>query len=243
VLLVGPGGQQVTLVSDAGGTSGIGSGSPIVLDDEAASGVRDPVLAGRFQPTDLNDPVNGDPIVPPAPAPTGNTQLSVFDGTDPNGAWRLFVVDDQRSYGGFLRWTLRITTTDPVTPTPTPTTPTTPADTQKPRVESVLTKGKAVRRGANVVAIVDEALRPGSVKQATVYLLRKGSQRHVRATVTWVPGSLRVVIDPRKKLEAGTTYVAVITTDVTDAAGNRLDQDRIRAGNQPKRWRFNTRRR
>ena len=241
VLLVGPGGQQVTLVSDAGGTSGIGSGSPVVLDDEAAGGVPDPVLPGRFRPTDLDDPVNGDPFVPPAPAPTGNTQLSVFDGTNPNGTWRLFVVDDQRSYGGFLRWTLRITTTDPVTPTPTPTTPTGAPDTQSPQVESVLTKGKAVRRGADVVAIVDEALRPGSVKPATVYLLRKGSQRHVRATVTWLPGTLRVVVNPRKKLAPGTTYVAVVTTAVTDAAGNRLDQDRSKAGNQPKRWRFDTR--
>ena len=30
----------------------------------------------------------------PAPAPSGESALSVFDGIDPNGTWKLYIADD-----------------------------------------------------------------------------------------------------------------------------------------------------
>ena len=244
VLLVGPGGQQATLLSDAGGPNEV-DGATFVLDDSAPLGVPDPVTPGTYRPTNLDPAGDSDLFLPPAPQLNGNTKLSAFNGTDPNGTWSLYLADDSRKYRGYVAdWSLRITTTDPVTPSPTPTstptqTPTT--DTLHPRVESVRPGGRAVRRGATIVATLDERLRPGSVNRATAYLVRKGSTMRVRAKVTWSAGTNRLVIDPKRPLRAGTTYTAMVTTAVTDLAGNRLDQDPGKTGLQPKRWRFTTR--
>jgi hypothetical protein len=41
-------------------------------------------------------------------------------------------------------------------------------------------------------------------------------------------------------LAKGTKYKAVVTTEVTDEAGNALDQDPSAAGNQEKVWYFTT---
>src|SRR5206468_2152523 len=51
--------------------------------------------------------------VPPAP-PYG-THLNVFQGTDPNGLWSLYVVDDALGDVGFIGdgWTLDISIIDP----------------------------------------------------------------------------------------------------------------------------------
>ena len=73
------------------------------------------------------------------------------------------------------------------------------------------------------------------------YLVREGSTGHVRASVTWQPTTKRIVIDPARPLRGGTTYRAVITTAVKDAAGNRLDQDPAMVGLQLKTWRFTNR--
>jgi hypothetical protein len=79
------------------------------------------------------------------------------------------------------------------------------------------------------------------VTRTSAYLVRRGSTRHVAATVSWQPGTRTVVIDPRTRLRAGTTYRAVVTTAVTDLAGNRLDQDGRKAGLQAKAWQLTTR--
>jgi hypothetical protein len=51
----------------------------------------------------------------PAPAPPHGTTLSVFNGVNPNGAWRLFVVDDAGADVGSIAggWSLNIVTADP----------------------------------------------------------------------------------------------------------------------------------
>jgi subtilisin-like proprotein convertase family protein len=237
LMLVGPQGQQATLVSDVGGLSGISSGGTLVLDDSANAAVSDPVTHGRFRPTDLLDPASDDFYGYSAPAPDGNTLLSVFDGTDANGTWQLYAVDDLSNYSGYIYdWSLHITTADPVVPQP-------PVDTSHPRVESTRPEIRetGVARGASVLATVTERLRAESVKGATAYLVRKGGTRRVPATVSWRPETWRIVVDPTRRLRARTTYVVVVTTGVRDLAGNRLDQNRAKAGLQPMRWRFTTR--
>ena len=65
-----------------------------------------------------------DRFLPPAPQVTGtdpfpytNTSLAVFNGTSPNGAWSLFVMDDELLYDGSIGgWSLVIQTSDPVAP-------------------------------------------------------------------------------------------------------------------------------
>src|SRR4029079_2669988 len=92
ILLVGPGGQNAIVLSDAGGSSAA-SGVSLTLTDSAATSVPDagPLVSGSFKPTNIGA---GDTFPAPAPAPSGGSALSVFDGTNPNGSWRLYVVDD-----------------------------------------------------------------------------------------------------------------------------------------------------
>jgi hypothetical protein len=47
-----------------------------------------------------------------------------------------------------------------------------------------------------------------------------------------------VTLWPPNPLERGVTYKAVVSTRAKDLAGNRLDQNRNRAGLQPKVWYF-----
>jgi hypothetical protein len=107
VLLVGPGGQRVVLMSDAGSDNVVGA-LDLTFDDRATDPVTDEgaLASGTYLPTN-NGPSDlcageADPdVFPGAPAGgTLGTDLSVFDGTDPNGVWSLYVVDDCASFDG-----------------------------------------------------------------------------------------------------------------------------------------------
>jgi hypothetical protein len=133
-LLVGPSGASTILLSDGG--SGQCQGEPaasnvtITFDDEAASAYpcgSNP--SGTFQPADdpPNPPDGGfcftgpDSFPPPAPAGPYPVSLSVFDGSDPNGDWGLYIIDDLNGAGpGSLAegWSLTLTTPDPDTSSP-----------------------------------------------------------------------------------------------------------------------------
>jgi len=113
LLLVGPQGQKVILMSDACGSFGV-SAYGWVWDDEAAApmpeGNGTDVCGTRFhRPANYG---SGDFWPAPAPASPYATTLSAFDGTDPNGEWRLFVNDDAAGNTGFFtnRFQLQITT-------------------------------------------------------------------------------------------------------------------------------------
>src|SRR5262249_52663161 len=91
VLLVGPGGQKLLLMSDAGG--GTDAVNANLTFDDAAAPIGATVVSGTFSPTNIG---TGDLF--PAPAPAGPypdpQQLSIFNGVNPNGTWSLYVVDD-----------------------------------------------------------------------------------------------------------------------------------------------------
>jgi subtilisin-like proprotein convertase family protein len=126
VLLVAPDGRNAVVMGDVGPASGGPvdvANLSISLDDEAAAPL--PIAAdvaltsGTFQPLDNLGPHDADdpddPILTafPAPAPeaSGNSDLSTFDGIDPNGQWRLFVLDDTDIDAGVIAggWSLEIT--------------------------------------------------------------------------------------------------------------------------------------
>ena len=91
VLLVGPGGQNAIIMSDVGGGADV-TGVTLTLDDAAASQpAGSPLVTGTFKPTNVG---TSDAWPAPAPAPSGGSPLSVFNGTSPNGTWSLYVVDD-----------------------------------------------------------------------------------------------------------------------------------------------------
>ena len=103
VLLVGPAGQNLILLSDAGLPVGGGSGASNVtlnLDDAAAGQLAQGTPWGTPNSTVPSKPVNYNPggqvdtFPAPAPAASGATALSTFNATNPNGTWSLYVMGD-----------------------------------------------------------------------------------------------------------------------------------------------------
>jgi subtilisin-like proprotein convertase family protein len=106
-MLVGPRGQAVMLMSDIG--SAPLASATLRFDDDAAGPVPDMIVAGTFQPTN-EDGGDADAFPAPAPQTAPGGALSAFKGTDPNGTWSLYVVDDEAGDAGSIgSWTLSIT--------------------------------------------------------------------------------------------------------------------------------------
>jgi hypothetical protein len=105
-------------MSDAGGSLGITS-AQITLADSATGNLPDEsqISSGDFRPTDYQ---TGDPF-PNTPAGATSANLAAFVGTNPNGDWRIFVVDDTAgNRGGIIESgaLLSIRTTPTITPIP-----------------------------------------------------------------------------------------------------------------------------
>ncbi|OUB15412.1 hypothetical protein BK708_24800 [Bacillus thuringiensis serovar yunnanensis] len=102
ILLVGPQGQTVILMSDAGGSFAINNVT-LTFDDDAPTFLpnEDQIVSGTFKPTDYPELII-DFFPAPAPAPPYGSTLSVFNGTNPNGTWKLFVFDDGRDDVGCI---------------------------------------------------------------------------------------------------------------------------------------------
>jgi hypothetical protein len=138
ILLVGPGGQSVILMSDAGGSNDI-SAVDLTFDDEASGTLPDTaqIVSGSYQPTNYG---TADTFPSPAPAPPYGSSLSVFDGTSANGNWSLYVVDDLGGDSGQIAggFCVDLTVTGGATETPTSTvTPVPPSATASNTATSV----------------------------------------------------------------------------------------------------------
>jgi len=135
LLLVGPSGASVLLLSDAGAapadhqnfTVTTGSLAPFSTDPPPQPLAPGSALGGAFAPTNLDD---GSDDAFPAPAPAGpyGTSLQALATPTANGVWSLYAVDDTASENGALieyGWMLQIFSHDPwklspFQPTPTP---------------------------------------------------------------------------------------------------------------------------
>lgn len=116
LLLVGPQGQNAIIMSDVGGDRLV-DGLTITLDDASGYSLPDngPIDMAVYRPTNVTD--GADKFPKPVPTPLGGSPLSVFNGTDPNGTWTLYAVDDNGDIEGSLSggWELNITATcDPL---------------------------------------------------------------------------------------------------------------------------------
>jgi subtilisin-like proprotein convertase family protein len=113
ILLVGPGGQAVLIMSEAGDDA---ANDTLTFDDQAAAQlpISDALVSGVFQPTNYDFIPAPDTFAAPAPTnPNHGSSLAVFNGTNANGAWRLFIreQDNIPPETGTLAggWSLRIT--------------------------------------------------------------------------------------------------------------------------------------
>ena len=157
MLLVGPHGQSTELLHEAGGGTSV-SYLTITFDDAAATTASDPLVSGTFKPTQATGCLAPNTDYPgPAPANPYGMDLSGFNGTDPNGTWNLYVVDDANEDSGSISggWSLDITTSAP--PTPTPPASTTPAKSEDPKCKHLRKKLK--RQQKNLAKATTDAKR------------------------------------------------------------------------------------
>lgn len=106
--LVAPNGAGAVLMSDAGGGADAIS-LTLTLDDEAATALPDGsgLATGAYQPGNHGG-VDTYPSLGVAPT---SASLALLDGGNPNGEWRLYVVDDAAANSGAFSggWDLVLT--------------------------------------------------------------------------------------------------------------------------------------
>jgi hypothetical protein len=207
-VLQGPGGQTVRLINAAGGDDGA-SNVDLVLDDDAASTLPAPFVSATFRPTD-NQP--GDFMAAPAPAPPYGPALSVFDGADANGTWRLWVEDYAIPGSGSLgSWALNVTSKDkPAEPLTLDLSAGKQKLSRKLAVEvdasaagELVLRGKA--RGSVQVpegkSEIDARLDPGAFKKAKKKI-KKGKKASVEVEATLKADGETADDDVKVKLKA-----------------------------------------
>jgi uncharacterized delta-60 repeat protein/uncharacterized repeat protein (TIGR01451 family) len=121
MLLVNPQGKSTVFMSDAGGVVAV-SGINLTFDDSATTFIpKTPdlygIVTGTYKPTNYVETYHGEETVDyfPSPAPAGpwtNSTLQALTGGDPNGAWKLYIVDDMGWNAGAIAggWTLNLMT-------------------------------------------------------------------------------------------------------------------------------------
>ena len=123
-------------------------------------------------------------------------------------------------------------------------------DKSAPSVSAWAPTGTRVARGTNAQAFFSERVNPDSVTTSTFKLFRCSSTTSTdcatqitNVALTNSPDGLSATLNPfgstTTKLAKRTKYKVVVTTGVTDEAGNRLDQNTT-TGNQQKVWYFTT---
>ena len=115
VLLVGPDGRATLLMSDGGGEFSINAAS-VTFDDAATTALGDssPIVSGTVRPSNFGQ--DQDFFAAPAPTAPYATNLSIFNGSDPNGSWSLYIMDDAEKDSGSVAggWRLMISAFEPM---------------------------------------------------------------------------------------------------------------------------------
>ena len=233
VLLVGPGGQKVLLLSDAGG-GGVVSGINLTFDDAAASALPDgsSLASGTWKPSAYEPTTDG--FTSPAPGEPYATALSTFNGTDPNGTWSLYVRDDFSTTGGGITggWSLTITTSAPVCCTAAPAgvtvTPTSGLVTSEAGGAATFTVALASVPGAEVIIDLGSSdLSEGTVSPASLTFTPADALIPKTVTVTGVDdsiadGSVGYTIVTAPAVSADSNYAG---RDAADVSVTNTDDD------------------
>ena len=110
VILVSPGGQAVSLMGAVGGGTSV-SGATLTFDDDAASTLGTTILSGTYKPSGMAETMNS-----PAPAPPYGSAMADFNGSDPNGVWKLYALDAAATDAGSIAqgWSITVTAAEPL---------------------------------------------------------------------------------------------------------------------------------
>jgi uncharacterized repeat protein (TIGR01451 family) len=114
VLLASPSGQELIFMGHAGGPYSV-SNLTLSFDDAATQSLpTGQLVSGTYLPTDY-PPADLFPDLPPA---SRADVLALFNGTNPNGYWSLYVYDDTPGNAGVITggWSLGLTALNTVNP-------------------------------------------------------------------------------------------------------------------------------
>jgi uncharacterized repeat protein (TIGR01451 family) len=114
VLLASPSGQELLLMSHCGGPYSV-TNLILTFDDAATQSLPETRMTSG---TNLPTVVSAFTGFPGLPAPSTATALALFNGTNPNGYWSLYVYDDTPGNDGVITsgWSLGLTTVNTVNP-------------------------------------------------------------------------------------------------------------------------------
>jgi hypothetical protein len=221
ILLVGPGGERTLLLSDSGGwCSPEAVNITISLDDEAGTSYPcNATPSGTFKPTDNACSSDSDAFPPPAPPGSYPVALSVFDGTDPNGDWHLYVIDEAFGLGGNIAngWRLDITAE---TPPPPKADRTLTLDANKNKVK----KGKRV----TLTGQVNQVTRQGACESnQPVQLQRKKPSQTTFTTVEQLQTSATGTFLTKEKVKKTYEYRAQVA-ETAACAGQTSNTEKIK---------------
>jgi hypothetical protein len=115
LLLVGPQGQTVLLMSDCGFNLSVNGVTLVFADGAPPLPEATQITSGTYRPTNFG--TAPDVFAAPAPAGPYGATLSVFTGTNANGVWNLYKMDDEGQDTGNKSggWSLTITPESTIT--------------------------------------------------------------------------------------------------------------------------------
>ena len=117
VLLVSPAGDTVLLMSHAGAGYAVTNPITLTFDDAVTDTLPAnlPLTSGTYHPASYPGGVS---FVAPAPSGSYGAVLSAVNGDEPNGDWKLYVLDDAVGDGGLIAggWSLDLTVVVPINP-------------------------------------------------------------------------------------------------------------------------------
>ncbi|MDD1428775.1 hypothetical protein MEO94_30925, partial [Dolichospermum sp. ST_sed9] len=237
VLLIGPTGAKVLLMSDAGWSWDLNNVT-LTFDPNARDFLPDQgqISSGSYRATDYEtgDRFNN------SPAPSGDygIDFSVFNNTIPNGAWNIYVVDDTGVDIGNIAggWSIAIDTTE-VTTKPIVTLATSPKKVAENSGANILYT--FTRTGNIASALTVNYTVSGSAIFNTDYS-QTGATSHTATTgtVSFAAGAdtVTLTISPLEDniqendetiiltLATGTDYIIGTTTELTGTITNGNDQ-------------------
>lgn len=218
LMLVGPQKQNALIMSDVGGDHPA-DGVNITLDDDATdllTTTAAPASERSYRPKNFDDGSPDSPAGPPQPL--GGDLLSIFKGTNPNGDWKLYAMDDSGQPAGSIGggWSLTIT-------------PECPARRRRAEYKDRFVNLDKVTQSATILwdEYLSEEKPPAKLhdRSSEAHLLTKLQNRAVR-TVELIPrqGSLNVN-DMKLDVKAG-AFNFVLST--LFGFGSRLNVQRQR---------------